>query len=152
MPRERGSVPFDEPLAFFLTWTCYGTWLPGDKRGWVAKPGKFREPDSELEAAAKQLMTEPALSLDSEQRVVVERTIADHCRFRGWHLHAVNCRTNHIHVVVTAPGRSPDVVMEQFKAWCTRRLKERDKTRRQNWWTQRGSVRWLRCGKPGGCR
>ena len=24
----------DDPLAFFLTWTTYGTWLPGDERGW----------------------------------------------------------------------------------------------------------------------
>lgn len=24
-----------EPLAYFITWTTYGTWLPGDPRGWV---------------------------------------------------------------------------------------------------------------------
>ena len=29
----------DEPLAYFLTWTTYGTWLPGDGRGWVEKNG-----------------------------------------------------------------------------------------------------------------
>ena len=23
------------PLAYFLTWTTYGTWLPGDERGWI---------------------------------------------------------------------------------------------------------------------
>ncbi len=22
-----------EPLAYLLTWTCYGTWLHGDRRG-----------------------------------------------------------------------------------------------------------------------
>jgi hypothetical protein len=38
-------------------------------------------------------------------------------------LHAVNCRSNHVHVVVTA-NRDPDEVREQFKAWCTRRLKQ----------------------------
>src|SRR5262249_3307643 len=26
-------------LAYFLTWTTYGTWLPGDARGWVQVPG-----------------------------------------------------------------------------------------------------------------
>ena len=26
-----------EPLAYFLTWTTYGTWLPGDERGWNRK-------------------------------------------------------------------------------------------------------------------
>jgi hypothetical protein len=25
--------PQPEPLAYFLTWSTYGTWLPGDERG-----------------------------------------------------------------------------------------------------------------------
>jgi hypothetical protein len=40
--------------------------------------------------------------------------------------------------------------MNQLKAWCTRRLKERERslqpageTVRKNWWTQRGSTRCL---------
>ena len=95
-------------------------------------------------------MTEPALTLDPEQRRIVEDTIADHCRVRGWHLHGVNARTQHVHVVVTARQRHPEVVMDQFKAWCTRRLKELERSHRpaeralrQNWWTQGGSKRWL---------
>jgi REP element-mobilizing transposase RayT len=150
MRREAGRVPMEEPLAYFLSWTAYGTWLPGDERGWVEKPGQFRVPDAETKKAAQQLMTESALNLDVEQRRIVEDTIADHCRIRGWHLHAVNARTQHVHVVVTAPGRDPEVVMDQFKAWCTRKLKDRERSRRsegeairQNWWTQRGNKRWL---------
>jgi len=98
--------------------------LPGDERGWVEEPGRFREPDAKREEAARRRMTEPELTLDLEQRVIVETTIADHCRIRRWHLHAVKCRTQHVHVVVTAPNRDPDDVMDQLKAWCTRRLKE----------------------------
>jgi REP element-mobilizing transposase RayT len=150
MTREVGRVPMAEPLAYFLTWTTYGTWLPGDERGWVEKPGQFRAPDVSLKRAARQLMTESALTLDVEQRRLVEEMIAAHCRIRGWHLHAVSVRTQHVHVVVTAPGRHPEVVMDQFKAWCTRNLKELERSRRsaggkirQNWWTQRGSRRWL---------
>jgi hypothetical protein len=26
---------YSDPLAYFITWTCYGTWLPGDDRGWT---------------------------------------------------------------------------------------------------------------------
>jgi REP element-mobilizing transposase RayT len=155
----------DDPLAYFLTWTAYGTWLPGDERGWVAKPGVFRLPDPDLEAAALPLMTEPALILDNEQRRIVEQTVADHCRIRHWHLHVVNARTKHIHAVVTAPRRKPKDVMDQFKAWCTRKLKEhllktcgeavnlkpeaqaKDSAAtlmvRENWWTQGGSKRQL---------
>ena len=40
------------PFALHITWTCYGTWLPGDERGYVA--GAFRawaDPVPELIAA-----------------------------------------------------------------------------------------------------
>ena len=68
-------------------------------------------------------MTEDAYILDDEQRQRVKQTVADHCAIRGWILHAVNCRTNHLHIVVTA-DLHPKKVRSQFKAWCTRRLKE----------------------------
>ncbi len=51
-------------------------------------------------------MTECACRLDGEQRDAVERQIAETCAIRGWELHAVNCRSNHAHVVVTA-NQSP---------------------------------------------
>src|SRR5436305_293988 len=120
MGTEAGWVSGEEPLAFFLTWTSYGTWLPGDERGWVEKPGQFRAPDGARQDEARRRMTEPALSLDVEQRRIVETTIADHCRIRGWQLQAVNARTQHVHAVVTAPGRDPEDVTDQLKAWCTR--------------------------------
>jgi hypothetical protein len=46
MTRTTGWIPMNEPLAYYLTWTTYGTWLPGDERGWVAKPGQFRTADA----------------------------------------------------------------------------------------------------------
>ena len=138
------------PLAFFLTWTTYGSWLPGDNRGWVERPGRFRAPDAILEEAARKRMTEPELTLEREQRIIVEETVAEHCRIRSWILHAVNCRSQHVHVVVTAPERDPDDVMDQLKAWCARRLKKHARSEltvsakvRKKWWTRRGSKRRL---------
>lgn len=104
-----------DPLAYFLTWTTYGTWLSGDERGWVAKPGIFLEPDQALENRMRERMTEAPVVLEQEQRKLVERTISEHCDFRRWQLYAVNCRTPHVHVVVTAPDYLPKLVMDQFK-------------------------------------
>jgi REP element-mobilizing transposase RayT len=144
-----------EALAYFLTWTTYGTWLPGDDRGWVrfSRGAQLPNPIIEREAAAR--MTEDACRLDHEQRRLVEATIANHCRIRQWELHVVNCRSNHVHVVVAAKNH-PDDVREQFKAWCTRRLKALELERkrrfgtsvfgeqephsvREKWWSERGS-------------
>jgi hypothetical protein len=50
----------------------------------------FGPPDAERREQARNLMNEPALTLDDEQRRIVEVTIAAHCRIRGWLLHRVN--------------------------------------------------------------
>jgi len=138
-----------DPLAYFLTWPTYGTWLPGDPRGWAKKGQGFQPPDPMREREAKARMTEDACLLDVDQRQLVERTIADHCAIRKWQMHAVNCRTNHVHVVVTA-DRQPEIVRDQFKAWCTRKLKgmslarrgadnQEDSSVRLKWWAEGGS-------------
>lgn len=133
-------------LAYHITWTTYGTRLPGDARGWV-KWGEvgIKEPDPKLEERARERMAEPAVILNQEQRALVEQTVRDHCRIRGWMLHAVRARTNHVHVVVTA-DRDPDQVRDQFKAWCSRKLSDAaglvrtvaKKAGRRHWFTEGG--------------
>lgn len=149
--RDRpNEAPMPDPLAFFLTWSTYGTWLPGDERGWVEYRHGWQLPDPQRKLEAEARMTEDACILDPAQRALVEKTIEDHCRHRGWVLYAVNCRTNHLHVVVGA-HLHPDEMRKQFKAWCTRRLKQRERERelkrtdevRENWWAERGSRRYL---------
>jgi REP element-mobilizing transposase RayT len=158
MTRARGKTrgrdnepPMPDALAYFLTWTCYGTWLPGDERGWVKYRRGMQLPDPSLMAKATARLAEPICLLDHQQRTVVEETIRDHCRIREWALYAVNCRSNHVHVVVGANAH-PKTIREQFKAWSTRRLKELEHDRRKgagdsrplegirkNWWAERGS-------------
>ena len=119
-----GRIPHgDDPLAYLLTWTIYGTWLPGDDRGWIEKQADLRQPDLERQRQAVMLMKELPLTLADDQREIVQSVIRRHCEIRKWQLHAVNCRTNHVHAVITA-DRHPDDIMDQLKAWCTRRLKE----------------------------
>lgn len=131
------------PLAYFLSWTTYGTWLSGDGRGWVDadSPG-IREPEPRLQTFSGGMLSEPAIVLDNAQRHVVNSTIRAHCEHRSWPLHAVNARTNHVHVVVTADGVDPETAMEQLKAWCSRRLNQRG-PRRRHWWTRHGSTKWI---------
>jgi hypothetical protein len=45
------------PLAYFLIWTTYGTWLPGDERGWNRKGEREILPPNALfvEMAQSQL-------------------------------------------------------------------------------------------------
>ncbi|MHC4879089.1 MAG: transposase [Planctomycetota bacterium] len=131
----------EEPIAFFITWTCYGTWLPGDERGWHKwGDGGTRPPNELFKRTAQAQMKEPEFLLSDDDRIVVEATIAKHCDVRGWTLHKVNARSNHVHVVVTAPGYAPETVRDQFKAWCTRKLTPVHQGR-ERFWTEGASCR-----------
>ena len=132
----------DSPIAFFLTISTYGTWLPGDARGWVERKRGWQLPDPVRVLESQARMTEDACILSLEQRTVVEAQLEENCQHRGWEMHAKNCRSNHMHIVVGADNVSPKKLRIDLKAWCTRRLKEGDPSR-DNWWTERGSIRWV---------
>ena len=54
----------------------------------------------------------------------------------------MNCRTNHVHTVITAADRTLAIPREQFKSWCSRNLSEAGPVR-ANWWSQRGWDEYL---------
>lgn len=132
------------PIAFFITISTYGTWLPGDQRGWVNYHNGWQLPDAarELEAAAR--MTEGCKILTPHQRQLVEQQVHETCEHRQWICHAVNCRTNHMHAVISSGDESPKRVRRDVKAWCTRRLRENSQPHQDaKWWSGRGSIRWV---------
>jgi REP element-mobilizing transposase RayT len=142
-------VPFmGKPLGHFITWTTYGTWLHGDRRGSVDRDHRqrgeeFLPHNKGRRTYARSIMKESPLILSPKQRRVVEQAIAGVCAYREWELLAVNCRTNHVHVVVAGPDMSGEQVMRQFKAYATRALREILNLKRQRIWTEGGSTRYL---------
>jgi REP element-mobilizing transposase RayT len=138
-------------LAYHIVWTTYGTWLPGDIRGWVKKRiWGIQEPDPKTEQSARDGMAEPPVLLTPEQQAIVRETILKHCSIRGWHIHASNVRTNHVHLVVTADCNW-EVVRDQLKAWCSRRLSDAaglsksvaTKAGRRHWFTEGGNAEYI---------
>jgi REP element-mobilizing transposase RayT len=124
-------------MTIFTTWTTCGSWLPGDARKWYARRSGLMEPDDREIEIAKQSMTETICILDARQRSIVESAIVDHCRIKDWILHAVNVRSNHVHVALSACDIPLDLPRIQLKSWSTRRLKA-ESPERTKWWTRRG--------------
>src|SRR5688572_4658896 len=122
-----GVSVLDDPIAYFLTWTTYGTHLHGDARGSVDEGyNRFGTPYLPQNSAIReyeeqQLRAEPLIFTD-HMRDLVETTMRAHANIRRWRLRALNVRTNHVHVVLDTPPHSPETVEGQFKAWGTRRL------------------------------
>jgi adenine-specific DNA methylase/REP element-mobilizing transposase RayT len=145
LPGGRGS---DGPRAYLITWTCYGTWLHGDNRGAADLdhniPGTpYLPPDAERHAAERERMDQPPYSMDESRREILLAAIRQGCDYRGWTLHAVHVRSNHVHVVVTA-NAAPERVMNDLKSYGSRRLNEAGfDTKDRKRWTRHGSTRYL---------
>ena len=114
----------DEPLAFFITWTVYGTHLQGDSDGWRRRGNGSQLPRPHLEEWRRDRLTYDVLLLGTNQRLVVESACQKHCEHRQWKCWAVNARSNHVHVIVSGSGYSGRTVRDQLKANCTRELRE----------------------------
>jgi REP element-mobilizing transposase RayT len=71
----------------------------------------------------KDELSHAAITLNPAQRAVVEKAIPEVCEHRGYDLVAVNARTSHVHSVVKA-SCMPEHVMDTFKAYATRQLRE----------------------------
>ncbi|MEX0784114.1 MAG: transposase [Dehalococcoidia bacterium] len=136
-------------LAYFITFRCYGTWLHGDQRGSVDDshniPGtEMLPPDLPRERSERSKLAHEPQSLDLARRMVVDATIREGCQFRGWLLTAINVRSNHVHVVVTADGIAPEEVMRVMKARATRCLREAGLlTTGERLWSEHGSTIYL---------
>ena len=132
-------------IAYFFTWTTYGTWLPGDARGWVDRHDhQVKQADLHRQTKARKRMREQPVRLLDRQMQVVQDAIYETSDVRGWKIHAIAVHTNHVHVAISVSDKEPEQVLRILKAYSTRALKrERGNNHRQHWWTRSGSIRCL---------
>lgn len=139
----------DTPLAYLITFRTHGTWLHGDERGSVNRhhnilgTPKIRPEPQWHEINKERLIGKPVV-LSAKQRRCVRRAVKETCRIRRWSLLAINIRTNHVHVVVGAPTKSPGIVLNALKANSTRLMREKGCWENESSpWVDKGSTRYL---------
>jgi len=136
------------PLAYLITFRCYGTWLHGDQRRSMNRKqnvyGTPRiEPRPRLEEAEAKQLKHPPVTLNARQRRVVEGAVREVCLHRKYLLRGINVRTNHVHTVVTAM-RDPEPMLDTFKSYSTRALRRAGLLSRQvTPWARHGSTIYL---------
>jgi REP element-mobilizing transposase RayT len=128
-----------DSLAYFVTWTVYGSHLQGDELGWRRRGKGHQPPQPQLTEWHRTRLKHDVWLLSAAQRQAVETSCREHCEHRRWHLWEVNARSTHVHVVVTASESSGKAVRDQLKANCTRGLRERwSEFRDRTVWTRGG--------------
>jgi alanyl-tRNA synthetase len=142
------SYASHEPLAYLITFHTYGTWLHGDEQGSVDRahnvPGTpFLDPDDRREYDEFIRLKHEAIVLNERRREVVDATVREVAAHSGWVIHALNVRTNHVHVLVSGDA-VPERMMNDFKSYSTRRMVEQGLLAPEvRMWTRHGSTRYL---------
>ncbi|MEX1230369.1 MAG: hypothetical protein WEB58_09020 [Planctomycetaceae bacterium] len=150
----------DDPVALFITWTTYGTWLPGDERGYVSnailpqggslpKQNQFDTPyvvgDAHTHGRARDLQKSPAVWLTAAEALVVANSLVRVATERGWMILRAAVMSNHVHTVVIDCPLDGPAVRRVLKGNTQADLSNSVGENRR-WWTRRGSDR-RRCGE-----
>ena len=139
----------DVPIAYFITFRTYGTWLHGDGRGSTDRFNNvfgepFIRPNEKWNRYNFESLRSEPFELNAKSRVIVRAAIREVCEHYHWHLAALNVRTNHIHCVVQCSEHSSRVALRRFKTYSTRRLKEHGLWPFQHTpWADKGSRRMI---------
>jgi hypothetical protein len=148
---------FDDAQAYFITWTTYGTWLPGDPRGHVSNPvgtddryhrksnrfGSENSPGDQttLNRARAQQKWE-TVWLNSIQAGVCAEAMLSAAKERSWRILRSAVMCNDVHVVLVGSTLTGPLTSRALKGVSQARLSDAV-GRSQRWWTRRGSERSL---------
>jgi len=108
---------------YMVTWTTYGTWLQGNKQGFV-KNGKILGENEGLEQANRKMLISDIFKLRKEQREIVRTAILFEAERIGEKIIALSVCSNHIHIVIGEGGNSVDKVVNRLKCAAYYALRE----------------------------
>lgn len=135
-------------LGYLITYTTYGSWLHGSSSGSIDKDrnsGKtvFISSNRNLQKFEKTMLQNHPFAMNAEQRQIVLDAILEVCHFRKWNGYALHIRSNHVHAVVSGNAK-PEKIMNDFKSYSTRALKEKAiSPLPKRIWTRHGSTKYL---------
>ena len=153
------AIPvFDRDRVWLLSWSLYGSRMPGDERGFVGTVRERRadDPDgprvrhnrvqteydcgmSGLVRSARAAMKHPPARLMAADAGPLAEQFAETAAHRGWRILAGAIMPLHVHLLVGVPGDpEPHTLLRDFKSYGSRRLNRGGKRR---WWTEGGSTR-----------
>ncbi len=110
-------------IGFMATWTTYGTWLQGNKKGYV-KNGTIFEANAKLEKYNKELLKQDKIKIPKGLRETVKNAILKEAEEIGQKVYAITVCSNHVHIVVESIGKRCGYSVGRFKRAATRALRQ----------------------------
>jgi len=109
-------------IGYLVTWTTYGTWLQGSKRGYVKK-GEVHKACAGLKEANKKSQKDRRFILTKENRKSVRKSIMNESVRLGQEIHAISISTTHAHIVVNVIDEPIETVVARYKRAATKGLR-----------------------------
>ncbi len=104
-----------------VTWTTYGSWLPGDKRGYVENGHILLANRGIFKASKKQMKYQAVFLNKKEIKIVLQVLLNEAKRIRNEVLALVVC-ANHVHIAIRPHSQSIDTIIGRYKSTTTRAL------------------------------
>lgn len=110
-------------IGFMATWTTYGSWLQGSKKGYV-KNGTILPANAELEKSNKALLKRDEITIPKNLRIIVKNAILKEAADIGQKVYAIAVRSNHVHIVVESVSKRCGYSVGRFKKAATKELRK----------------------------
>ncbi len=110
-------------VGYMVTWTTYGSWLPGDERGYV-KDGQILPGDVRILRRNIKRQKKATVKLDTKEKQIVKQVIIAEARRIKHKIEALVVYSNHVHLLARPPCDSIEEVTGRYKSLTTRALWE----------------------------
>lgn len=148
---NRGRAMADTYERWWLvTWTTYGTWLPGDPRGfqtwrgreYVPPPQRYANPEEaiyqpepyqELHQRSREVMTELPSTLAPAERKVAAEAMVTECTLLPLVPSVLAVEENHVHLLLRVGSYSLRTAAGRLKAAASRHLHTSGFSRQKIW-------------------
>jgi len=101
-------------VGYMVTWTTYGTWLQGDKRGYV-KDSKVLDGNEKLEQANENLQRHDSVILIFSERSIVLKAIIAEARKIDHNIEAIAVCSNHVHIAARPCKETIELIVSRYK-------------------------------------
>ena len=110
-------------LGYMITFTTYGTWLQGDKRGYV-KDAKIYPTNETLMRANKENQSGRTIWLSADQREIASKAVLVEAVVQQQQIFALAVSSNHVHIVAEYIPKPIGTIVAYYKKAIRLALKD----------------------------
>ena len=113
-------VYMKELIGYLITWNTYGSWKPGDDRGYVNNQGQTLEGNIGILQISTEKQKYPTVKLNQIEKQIAEQIIIKEAQKIGHKIIALAVCTNHVHLVAEPHQESIQYLVGRYKSITTR--------------------------------